>query len=298
MAHWSCARWFAGLVLNSEFLVLIMFRFWNTLNNFGRALILILASVCIIVLAEFRADFVIRNAIHFVTSPLAAVVSRTSHSFLGLGKIVGSISSLTKENQLLKDQNSRLQSENTRLQELQVENQHLREQLKLGEERSFELVSAGIIAKDPLGYAKHVTINRGSRDGLEEKMPVVAAEGMLVGYLSNVYTASSTVTLLSDPNIEKVPALIQTNRADGFVVGQELGQGLQMDLIEQDVEVSQGSTVITSGLNTTFPTGLVIGYVQSVNKNDNALFQQAHLLPALDYDHLEYVSVITNWPPE
>ena len=70
-----------------------------------------------------------------------------------------------------------------------------------------------------------------------------------------------------------------------------------LDLIPPDVEVSVGEIVITSGLGSRFPKGIVIGQVVELLQNDNQAFQQAIVRPTVDLDRLELVLVITSFPP-
>jgi len=71
-----------------------------------------------------------------------------------------------------------------------------------------------------------------------------------------------------------------------------------MDFIPPDIEISVGEIVMTSGLGGTFPKGLVVGQVIDVLKNDDRMFQQAVIRPTVDFDRLELVLVITNFPAE
>jgi cell shape-determining protein MreC len=45
-------------------------------------------------------------------------------------------------------------------------------------------------------------------------------------------------------------------------------------------------------------TGLVVGQVVEVLKNDNLMFQSAVIQPTVDFDRMELVLVITNFPAE
>jgi len=271
-----------------------MFSLWNSLNSFGRAIFLTFLCIVIIFLAEVRADVVLRNSLDIVMTPTAAFFSRASSNVLGIGSFVGNIAKMGEENKLLRERIQTLESENVQLEELTLENQHLRDQLDLAAKSGFDIVSARVIAREPLGAVKWISINRGSDDGLSENMPVIVSQGLLVGYIQEVYASSARVVLMLDPSVE-VPARVQKSRADGIIKGQQLGQGLFMDFIPQGAELSRGNTVVTSGLGSYFPSGLLIGYVQTVYSEPNEIFQRADILPAVDFDRLEQVMVIRNF---
>lgn len=252
--------------------------------------------VCIlaIFLAEVRADYAIRDIMDRITTPLVDFFHNISDSVLGIGDFIGSIGSLGEENKLLREQVQALQVSLTDLTEVELENQTLRDQLALKEDQNIETVSAEVIANEPVGGFKMVSINRGYDDGIREAMPVVVSEGLLVGKVTEVYSRSARVVLLLEPTLE-VPARLQKSRADGIVKGQQLGQGLIMKLIPQEAEIARGNRVITSGIGQTYPKGLLIGFVQAINAEPNDIFQEADILPAVDFERVEEVLVITNY---
>ena len=70
-----------------------------------------------------------------------------------------------------------------------------------------------------------------------------------------------------------------------------------MDFIPQGLTFATGETVLTSGLGGRFPKGIVIGAVESIETQANAVFQKAVIHPSVDFGSLELVMVITNFDP-
>ena len=59
--------------------------------------------------------------------------------------------------------------------------------------------------------------------------------------------------------------------------------------------IKPGDTVITSGMGEVFPKGITVGTITEVSKgNLNQINSSARLTPAVDFDHLENVLIITN----
>jgi rod shape-determining protein MreC len=56
-----------------------------------------------------------------------------------------------------------------------------------------------------------------------------------------------------------------------------------------------GELVVTSGLGGKFPENLVIGRVVQVDRNEAELFQRAVVQPAVDFNALELVFVVTEF---
>jgi rod shape-determining protein MreC len=96
------------------------------------------------------------------------------------------------------------------------------------------------------------------------------------------------VLLAIDPS-SNVPAYLRDTRTWGIVAG--TGQHMRMKYIGQDVKVRAGDTVIT-GKGQIYPEGIVIGTVREVDRRDNALYQSAVIVPAVDFNGLTQVLVL------
>ena len=104
-----------------------------------------------------------------------------------------SIDSLQKENDALKAELELLQEENIRYQEEQVELNYLRELYKLDNVYSkYEKVGANVIGRNSDNWYDVFTIDKGSKDGIEVDMNVIAGNG-LVGI---VYQVSENYSLV------------------------------------------------------------------------------------------------------
>ena len=70
-----------------------------------------------------------------------------------------------------------------------------------------------------------------------------------------------------------------------------------MKWLEQDIPISENELVMTSGLGGNFPPDLVIGRVTQFEQSASELFQEAEVRPAVDFDRLEIVLIITDFQP-
>jgi rod shape-determining protein MreC len=220
----------------------------------------------------------------------------------GLGAFLATfreLGTLRQENEALQQLANRLMIENVQLKEAEAENEDLRRLLQFTrsnphqEYRAAEVIGR-VIGRDPSSFLSYLTIDVGSDRGITSGMPVVTDEG-LVGRAIEVGFTSSKVLLVIDGR-SSVNALVQRSRASGVVEG-VLGGGLVMKYISQDQPVSVGDVVLTSGLGSSFPKGLVIGQVVAVHQRDIEMFQQAQVRPTVDLGRLERVLVITGFQP-
>ncbi len=107
---------------------------------------------------------------------------------------------------------------------------------------------------------------------------------------------SSQVVLITDSS-SAIPARLGTSRATGILSGGGLGGSLTIDWIDLKHQLEVGEVVLTSGLGGRFPQDLVIGRVIDVDRREAELFQSAVVQPAVDFDALELLFVITDFEP-
>ena len=111
-------------------------------------------------------------------------------------------------------------------------------------------------------------------------MLVITQEKVLAGIVSEVYKDFSRVRLLSDKN-SSFDAKISDSNIFGIVKGKG-SLKMFLDFIPQDKEIKEGDLIITSELSGRYPKGLLIGFVEKVQKNDIKPFQQAEISPFFD----------------
>jgi len=204
---------------------------------------------------------------------------------------ISEIKRLKSENEKLKLKNQELLSQVANLSEVKRENEILREALNLGLEKEFKISLAQITSKDI--SQDFILINKGSRDGIEENMPVITSQKILVGKIYKVYKNYSGVMLLTN----------KENSFGGKIVGKETlgevsGEGnlkIIFDLIPQEKEISEGDVVETTVLGRVFPEGLLVGKIGKIQKSDVQSYYQAEVSPFFDLDKLETVFIILDF---
>ncbi|HMM43566.1 MAG TPA: rod shape-determining protein MreC [Thermomicrobiales bacterium] len=187
----------------------------------------------------------------------------------------------------------RLLAENAQLKELSSEVESLRQQLKFQESRpDLTYVTADVVSRDPQSREKYVVINRGSDDGVQVGMAVVSPN-FLVGQVVEVEANRSKVLLVIDSGFQ-TGGRLQTARAEGVVYGlwQEGGR-VEMRHIPYDVNIDDKEVVVTSGKTAGIPEGLVVGKVMEIRKDQAQNETVVEVLPLVNFDNLESVTVIT-----
>ena len=188
-------------------------------------------------------------------------------------------------------------SESIRLQNAESENTQLREQLGIEQKYGdFEVLSAGVLARDPSNSQKFVTIDKGADDGIVIGMAVVDPNNY-VGQVTQVGPTQSRVTLLIDTQASPLSVEIVTG-GDGVLYGMwQAGGRAEIRFVDIDATPSPGDAVLTSTNGVTqsrgVPGGLLIGTVGPDIRSD-ALSDDltVPVIPNTDFDNLEVVTVI------
>lgn len=153
-------------------------------------------------------------------------------------------------------------------------------------------VAAEVIAGNPIPDMLTVTIDRGSADGVEPDMAVIAPRGIVGRVIGPVASHAARVQLIIDRDAA-VGALTERTRAGGVVLGVQGPPGslMVMDLVSNLADVQQGDVVVASGVDGIYPKGLVIGTVESSEPGEG-LHRKIAVRPAVDFSSLEEVLVV------
>lgn len=257
--------------------------------------ILLVLSVAVFALHELGWLAPVEQA---AAAPLASVQTwvatnmREFNNFITTVQMVGELRARVDE---LTTENDRLAVENVQLRE-ELNRAAIYEKLLRYERENadFQYLPADVIGRDTDPNLLTLRLNKGLVDGVDNGMPIVTERG-LVGRVIDVGPNWCQVQLLID-NGSAVRARLGQSRAEGVVAGRG-DSPLLMDYITQEIEISAGEYVLTSGVGGRLPSGLVIGQVTSVRQSDEALFQQADVRPSVDFSRLEVVLIIVSFRP-
>jgi rod shape-determining protein MreC len=130
-----------------------------------------------------------------------------------------------------------------------------------------------------------------------DEMPVLVHDGV-VGRVVEVWGDGCKVRLLTDPRFS-VAVLVAQDRVTGIASGRAGSDtmALELDRVPRGTGIEDGDMVVTSGFEgSSFPAGLQIGEVRAVEERLGGLPPRARIEPFVDFDRLEYVSVLL-WSP-
>lgn len=244
-----------------------------------------------------RAEItVVERVLRDSFTPLQNGLSGLKRGLTGVSTGLESKQELARQIEQLKRKNNDLSLENQQLREYKAEAKRMRLLLNYQQENKeqYDLTVARVIARQPNNWFNLITIDKGSADGILQGMPVINADG-LVGRISNTSYHTAQVTLITDREMA-VGAIIQNSReTQGIIEGMGETNSLRMINIPYYSKVGKYERVVCSGLSKFYPKGIQIGYVQAVKKESNGLLLSATISPAVAFDKLEEVMVITQF---
>jgi len=198
--------------------------------------------------------------------------------------------SLRQTNALLSEENARLKKKlEQRTQSLYLLNVREIEDTDLI--NRFDFSSARVVNNSVHQFKNHLTIDKGSKDGIEPGMAVVSSEG-IVGKIKITSKNFSVVTSIL--NID-VMTSVQLKRTSHFGTVQWDGSSpdfIKMLYVPRHVQPVVGDTIVTSGYNAIYPEGLMVGVINKIELKDEALFYNLRVKLLQDFRKLTYLAVI------
>lgn len=238
-------------------------------------------------------------ALQFVRDPITTLMGWTAAPTEAVTDVLDGprdIQTAREEIQTLEERVALLERENEELREIEGEYQLLLDLFNRARQTpDYRRLTAAVIGQDTNQAVRSIVIDKGSSDGVRVGMPVESARG-LVGQVYRTTPNSAQIVLITDSS-SAVPARLGTSRATGILRGGGIGGSMAIDWIDLKYQVEIGEVVMTSGLGGRFPQDLVIGRVIDVDRREAELFQRATVQPAVDFDALEIVFVITDFEP-
>lgn len=236
----------------------------------------------------------VRNTVSYAIVPFQNGINKIGSWLTEKSRRFEDAEALAKENEELKARISDLEEQNNLLSQDQNELAELQELYRLDKEYSeYEKVAAQVIAKDPGNWFSTFTINRGTDDGIQKDMNVIA-DGGLVGIVTEVGSSWATVRSIIDDS-SNVSAMAVSTSDTCIVTGnlQLMDEGkLEFGQMEPTNSVTVGEKIVTSDISDKYLKGILIGYVSEVTEDSNHLTTQGYLIPVVDFEHLHNVLVI------
>ena len=182
------------------------------------------------------------------------------------------------------------------IEELHKEVTELKSTLDLNATLSeYTYINATVVNRNIGYWYNNLTIDKGSKNGVKKGDAVITNSG-LIGKITNVSNFSSTVKLLTSDEISNKIS-IKINSDDEYLYGLMIGYDKEYNIykiegITNSDKIEEGDLVTTTGLTDYFPSGIIIGKVSKVVKDEYDLDSVVEVIPSVNFEDISIVTVL------
>jgi rod shape-determining protein MreC len=160
-------------------------------------------------------------------------------------------------------------------------------------EASFSFFGAKVINNSLNLTQNHLTINKGSIQGIKPGMGVFNEEGV-IGRVKDVSRNYSTIISLLHSEL-LISSKIKTNDVFGSTKWDGVDPAFaKLMYVPRHVVVKEGDLVVTSGYNAVFPEGIPIGTVTEVKPGTDTNYLDITIKLSTDFSRISYVYLVEN----
>jgi len=250
-----------------------------------------LAAVALMIADHrFKALEGLRLSLSVVAQPIQQLASLPSQGLGRIGDYFASQERLLRENQDLK---AKVLEQSAAAQEVQLLRSE-QEQLLAMSAAKASYGDRGMIAevlynaRNP--FTRKVVVDKGLTQGVQAGMPVIDGNGV-VGQVTSVGTFTSEVTLVTEKD-QSVPVMLLRNGLRAVAVGSGKDGAIDVPFMPVSADIQNGDVLVTSGIDGTYPPGLMVAQVTSVEKNAAYVFAKVMAKPSAGVESHRYVMVL------
>jgi rod shape-determining protein MreC len=240
-------------------------------------------------LMTYQAHRGVLSPLRFIESPFHRVSGFISSIAASLTAPFHRLTLREEENRRLRDETNRLMAEQQRALEIYHENRRLRELLSLKERERRYVATARIISRGPDRWRSTLMIDKGRNQGVQKDMAVVTPAG-LIGKVIAASDDHAQILLVTDTSFSAA-VKVQETRYETILSG-DGSSGCILKYVPQEVEIKEGSLIVTSGFDDLFPKELPVGVVAGVSRKGSSVFQQILVRPHQDLRVLDEVVLL------
>jgi len=243
----------------------------------------------------------VRRTVAGVLFPLQRAAQLPGEILSEVGAYFASLQSLTDENAMLRRQ---LVDRAPRVQgflSMQQENARLRKLIDLAARHAAGAIAVEVLytSRDP--FAQKLYVGKSGDAELHAGEAVIDADGV-VGQVTRVYPGMAEVTLVTDKD-QAVPVKVQRSGVRSVLYGAGAGHPLELRFMAPSADIQVGDLLVTSGLDGTYPAGLAVASVATLDRETGQIFARITCTPLAGVDRSDHLlvlarSVATPSPPQ
>ncbi len=240
---------------------------------------------------RFQALAFVRLGVSVVLTPIEQAMMLPGKLVQNLGLYFSEQGRLITENATLNAKVMELTAGHQQAQLIRAERTYLTTLSEANKRFGDRGVLAEIIRDARNPFVRKVVINKGSSHGLRAGLVVIDAVGV-VGQLTAIGVLTSEVTLSTEKN-QSVPVMALRSGVRAIAVGNGRDGSIDVPFIPLGADIQVGDALVTSGIDGTYPAGLSVATVASVDRNPAFQFARISATPTSGTEQHRFVKVLT-----
>ena len=254
--------------------------------------LLVIGLILLFFLLNFGGGKIFKEEFFLLSSPFLKA-GNASGNFLAhlFTSSFANQRNLEKQNQKLRSQVDDLLPFKSQLQEVQEENRLLRRALSLQETKGLKTIPTYLVAKNL--NQDWILINKGSKDNIHIGQAVITPKQILVGAIKEIFPHQAKVRLITDPRVSIDAEILNPSQPTirGLARGKD-HHTLLLTLVPLEKKIEEHQILVVSHLNSEYPTGLIIGTVENIRKENTKAFQTILIKPAFQQQDLSSLLIV------
>jgi rod shape-determining protein MreC len=173
---------------------------------------------------------------------------------------------------------------------LEQENARLRSLLAVEKRFHGAAVAAEVLfsGRDP--FTQKLFVDKGEAAGVQPGQAVIDEIGV-IGQVTRVFPYLSEVTLVTDKD-HAVPVKVERSGVRSVMYGAGTGRMPELRFLSPNAEIQPGDRLVTSGIDGTYPAGLAVAQVVSVERETGQMFARVTCRPLAGVERSPLVLIL------
>lgn len=160
--------------------------------------------------------------------------------------------------------------------------------------RRYNYYSAKVVSNSVAAQNNFIVLGKGTAQNLKEGMGIIDPNSGVVGIITEVSKDYAVVMSLLHKDSHISGKLMHSGETGTLNWDGKMPNIIMLTGIPKSAKIAKGDTIITSGFSTSFPKGMLIGYVDEIIAEKSTNNYLLKLRSAANFYNLEFVYAIDN----
>ncbi|MDH4284569.1 MAG: rod shape-determining protein MreC [Gallionellaceae bacterium] len=270
------------------------FRFFNRGPSPVVRLVFFAALSLLLLFVDARFKYLesTRTVLSIVLYPLQKLASVPGSLWQSADTFFTLQGNLIRENAELRHQHEVDAVKLQELQALQAENQSLRQLLAVQQRTGYVTQMAEIVYVERDIFKRKLFLDKGSQAGVQAGQVVMDDTG-IVGQITRVYPWLSEVTLITDKD-HAVPVQVLRTGLRSIIFGSGDTSELALRYMPVSADLQNDDVLVTSGIDGTYPPGLPVAKVNSIERDPAYPFARVQCMPLAGVSKQRHLLILSS----